>query len=87
MADDITLLGLGWVDVMVVGTAHVRIGMSKSIGITVIPPLMSFNIWEGKLGCSLSCNTLTAEASLTLHSHEDCTVTAKYTLRSYPRLH
>ena len=75
-ADDITLLGLSWVAVTGVGTAHVRIGVPKDIGIT-----------EGKLGCSLSCNISTAEASLTLHSHEDCTVTTEYTLRSYPHLH
>jgi len=45
-AADITLRGLGWVGVTGAGTAHVRIGVPKGIGITVRPPLMPFDVWE-----------------------------------------
>jgi len=45
-AADITLRGLGWVAVTGAGTAHVRIGVPKGIGITVRPPLMPFDVWE-----------------------------------------
>jgi len=45
-AADITLRGLGWVAVTGAGTAKVRIGVPKGIGITVRPPLMPFDVWE-----------------------------------------
>jgi len=45
-AADITLRGLGWVAVTGAGTARVRIGVPKGIGITVRPPLMPFDVWE-----------------------------------------
>lgn len=45
-AADITLRGLGWVAVTGAGTAHVRIGVPKGIGISVRPPLMPFDVWE-----------------------------------------
>ncbi|KAL3811516.1 hypothetical protein ACHAXA_000420 [Cyclostephanos tholiformis] len=45
-AADITLRGLGWVAVTGAGTAKVRIGVPKGIGVTVRPPLMPFDVWE-----------------------------------------
>lgn len=45
-AADITLRGLGWVSVTGAGTARVRIGVPKGIGVSVRPPLMPFDIWE-----------------------------------------
>eukprot|EP00578_Thalassiosira_sp_NH16_P013664 CAMPEP_0181116492 /NCGR_PEP_ID=MMETSP1071-20121207/21986_1 /TAXON_ID=35127 /ORGANISM="Thalassiosira sp., Strain NH16" /LENGTH=793 /DNA_ID=CAMNT_0023200753 /DNA_START=287 /DNA_END=2668 /DNA_ORIENTATION=- len=45
-AADITLRGLGWVAVTGAGTAKVRVGVPKGIGITVRPPLMPFDVWE-----------------------------------------
>ncbi|KAL7532597.1 hypothetical protein ACHAXR_007121 [Thalassiosira sp. AJA248-18] len=45
-AADITLRGLGWVAVTGAGTARVRVGVPKGIGITVRPPLMPFDVWE-----------------------------------------
>ena len=45
-AADITIRGLGWVAVTGAGTAKVRIGVPKGIGVTVRPPLMPFDVWE-----------------------------------------
>ncbi|KAL9180348.1 hypothetical protein ACHAXT_008318 [Thalassiosira profunda] len=45
-AADITLRGLGWVAVTGAGTAKIRVGVPKGIGITVRPPLMPFDVWE-----------------------------------------
>jgi len=45
-AADITLRGLGWVAVTGAGTAKVRIGIPKGIGVSVRPPLMPFDVWE-----------------------------------------
>lgn len=45
-AADITLRGLGWVAVTGPGTAKVRIGVPKGIGVSVRPPLMPFDVWE-----------------------------------------
>ena len=45
-AADITLRGLGWVAVTGAGSAKVRIGVPKGIGVTVRPPLMPFDVWE-----------------------------------------
>lgn len=45
-AADITLRGLGWVSVTGAGTAKVRIGVLKGIGVSVRPPLMPFDVWE-----------------------------------------
>ncbi|KAL7487413.1 hypothetical protein ACHAW6_013018 [Cyclotella cf. meneghiniana] len=45
-AADITLRGLGWVAVTGAGTAKVRIGVPKGIGVSVRPPLMPFDVWE-----------------------------------------
>lgn len=45
-AADITLRGLGWVAVTGAGSARVRIGVPKGMGISVRPPLMPFDVWE-----------------------------------------
>lgn len=45
-AADISLRGLGWVSVTGAGTAKVRIGVPKGIGIAVRPPLMPFDVWD-----------------------------------------
>lgn len=45
-AADITLRGLGWVSVTGPGTAKVRIGVPKGIGVSVRPPLMPYDVWE-----------------------------------------
>ena len=45
-AADITLRGLGWVAVTGAGTAKVKIGVPKGIGVSVRPPLMPFDVWE-----------------------------------------
>ena len=45
-AADISLTGLGWIAVTGAGTATVKVSVPKSIGVSVRPPLMPFDIWE-----------------------------------------
>lgn len=85
-AADITLRGLGWVAVTGAGIAKLRIGVPKGIGLTVRPPLMPFDVWEGK---SMS-NQCIEVSSFSILSHSKAaiasfsiqqtkTATAKYT--------
>lgn len=85
-AADITLRGLGWVAVTGAGVAKLRIGVPKGIGLTVRPPLMPFDVWEGK---SMS-NQYVGVSSFSILSHSKAAIasfsiqqtniaTAKYT--------
>ena len=66
-AADITLRGLGWVAVTGAGVAKLRIGVPKGIGLNVRPPLMPFDVWEGK---SMSCHYI-GVSSYSILSHSD----------------
>jgi len=43
---DVALRGLGWVAVTGSGTARIRVGVPKGVGVSVRPPLMPFDMWE-----------------------------------------
>ena len=67
-AADIALRGLGWVAVTGAGTASVRIGVPRGVGVSVRPPLMPFDVWEGERDCRVCVARLGKVCSLILVS-------------------
>ena len=45
-AADIALTGLGWVAVTGAGSATIKVSVPSSVGISLRPPLMPFDIWD-----------------------------------------